>query len=126
MKKPPAKKAPRKKNASAWNPHTNTGTASSAGTTDFVKLTAELETCFVQAALVLGTKPLKVRDTAHRASLRKQIAKHFTGVSSSLPPYERWPPRLHGRMADNLGNDMDVFEKLAVAYMWWLDEHYRR
>lgn len=85
-----------------------------------------MEACFVVAALMLGTRPVKFRDTAHRTQFRKQYARYFSSVSDSLPPVESWPPRLHGRMSDNAGNALELFEKLAVAYMWWIDEQFRR
>lgn len=101
------------------------GTSSGNGTTHFVKLSPELEACFVQAALTLGTRPIKIRDARHRESLRKLFAAYFNSVADCLPPYEEWPARLQGRMSDNYGNPLELFEKLAVAYMWWIDEHFR-
>lgn len=106
-------------------PRIGATTSSATGTAHFVKLPPEFEAAFVQAALMLGTKPMKFRDTQHRRSHRKRYAKYFESVSDSLPRYEGWPMRLHGRMSDNDGSPMDPFEKLAVAYMWWIDEHFR-
>lgn len=74
---------------------------------------------------MLGTRPMRFRDSGHRRSVRKQHAKYFASVVNFLPPVEDWPPRVHGRMSDNDGKPMELFEKLAVAYMWWIDEHFR-
>ena len=101
-------------------------TASTAGTVDFVKIPPDLEASFIHAALVLGTRPMKFRDAVQRASYRKRYADYFRSSSESLPPVESWPTRLHCRMSDSAGNPLELFEKLAIAYMWWIDEQNRR
>lgn len=103
--------------------HTSSGT----GTTQFVKMPPELEAVFIVAALHLGTRPRRYRDSKQRAAHRKAIARYFGGIAAdTLPPLESWPARLHGRMSDNYGEPLPIFEKLAVAYMWWIDEHFRQ
>lgn len=113
-----------RRGAFAW-PAPVVGTSSSIGTTRFDKIRPELEACFVQAALVLGTRPMKFRDTKHRAAWRNRYARYFMSVADSLPPPGSWPARLHTRMSDAGGEALDLYEKLAVAYMWWIDEHFR-
>lgn len=104
---------------------TSSGTSSGDGTTSFSRLSPELETCFIAAALVLGTQPVKFRDAGHRTAVRNRHAKYFRSVSDILPNIETWPPRFHTTMTDNSGVPLDSFEKLAVAYMWWIDEHFK-
>lgn len=85
-----------------------------------------MEAAFIAAALFLGTKPERLRDRREHRILRNVVANYFRAHSESVPLYETWPPRLHGRMSDNEGRPLDVWERLALAYIWWVDEQLRK